>query len=177
MRIILNVSLLLSSKPVPLSLHPFWQTVSSLCLSILTFYLFNLCIRREISPLSNCLIYLQLEDLDTLSIFLSLIANTNFLSNNWLVISIPFSFNLDPLLFLFFGGESFALTLNISKAFGRVWHKWLISKLSSFSISSSHCNLLLTSAPVILWLPLQRVTIFKIYKQCCSSEFCFTLLF
>jgi hypothetical protein len=39
-------------------------------------------------------------------------------------------------------GESFAVALDISKAFDRVWHKSLISKLPSFGIYPSLCNLL-----------------------------------
>ncbi|KAL7631513.1 UNVERIFIED_CONTAM: hypothetical protein RMT77_018187 [Armadillidium vulgare] len=39
-------------------------------------------------------------------------------------------------------GESFAVTLYISKAFDRVWHKALISKLPSFGIYPSLCDLL-----------------------------------
>jgi hypothetical protein len=39
-------------------------------------------------------------------------------------------------------GESFAVALDISKAFDRVWHKALISKLPSFGIYPSLCNLL-----------------------------------
>src|ERR1044072_4038033 len=39
-------------------------------------------------------------------------------------------------------GESFALALDISKAFDRVWHKALISKLPSFGIYPSLCDLL-----------------------------------
>ena len=38
-------------------------------------------------------------------------------------------------------GESFAVALDISKAFDRVWHKALISKLPSFGIYPSLCNL------------------------------------
>src|ERR1700755_3178855 len=39
-------------------------------------------------------------------------------------------------------GESFAVALDISKAFDRVWHKALISKLPSFGIYPSLCDLL-----------------------------------
>src|SRR6201990_752338 len=39
-------------------------------------------------------------------------------------------------------GESFAVALDISKAFDRVWHKALISKLPSFGIYPSLCSLL-----------------------------------
>src|SRR6201990_1715513 len=39
-------------------------------------------------------------------------------------------------------GESFAVALDISKAFDRVWHKALISKLPSFEIYPSLCDLL-----------------------------------
>ena len=39
-------------------------------------------------------------------------------------------------------GESFAVALDISKAFDRVWHKALISKLPSFGIYPSLCNFL-----------------------------------
>ncbi|KAL7629919.1 UNVERIFIED_CONTAM: hypothetical protein RMT77_019962 [Armadillidium vulgare] len=39
-------------------------------------------------------------------------------------------------------GESFAVALDISKAFDRVWHKALISKLPSFGIYLSLCDLL-----------------------------------
>ena len=39
-------------------------------------------------------------------------------------------------------GESFAIALYISKAFDRVWHKALISKLPSFGIYPSLCNLI-----------------------------------
>ena len=39
-------------------------------------------------------------------------------------------------------GKSFAVALDISKAFDRVWHKALISKLPSFGIYPSLCNLL-----------------------------------
>src|SRR6201990_2028288 len=39
-------------------------------------------------------------------------------------------------------GESFAVTREISKAFDRVWHKALISKLPSFGIYPSLCDLL-----------------------------------
>ena len=38
--------------------------------------------------------------------------------------------------------ESFAVALDISKAFDRVWHKALISKLPSFGIYPSLCDLL-----------------------------------
>src|SRR6201990_2844 len=41
-------------------------------------------------------------------------------------------------------GESFAVALDISKAFDRVWHKALISKLPSFGIYPSLCDLLST---------------------------------
>jgi len=37
-------------------------------------------------------------------------------------------------------GETFAVALDISKAFDRVWHKSLISKLPSFGIYSSLCS-------------------------------------
>ena len=40
-------------------------------------------------------------------------------------------------------GESFAVALDISKAFDRVWQKALISKLPSFGIYPSLCNLAL----------------------------------
>ena len=39
-------------------------------------------------------------------------------------------------------GESFAVALDISKAFDRVWHKALISKLPSFGFYPSLCNLI-----------------------------------
>ena len=39
-------------------------------------------------------------------------------------------------------GESFVVALDISKAFDRVWHKALISKLPSFGIYPSLCNLI-----------------------------------
>src|ERR1044072_6321218 len=39
-------------------------------------------------------------------------------------------------------GESFAVALDISKSFDRVWHKALISKLPSFGIYPSLCDLL-----------------------------------
>ena len=39
-------------------------------------------------------------------------------------------------------GESFAVALDISKAFDRVWHKSLISKLPSFGFYPSLCNLI-----------------------------------
>src|ERR1044072_2662195 len=39
-------------------------------------------------------------------------------------------------------GESFAVALDISKAFDRVWHKALISKLPSFGIYPSLCDFL-----------------------------------
>src|ERR1700755_3183513 len=39
-------------------------------------------------------------------------------------------------------GESFAVALDISKAFDRIWHKALISKLPSFGIYPSFCDLL-----------------------------------
>ena len=39
-------------------------------------------------------------------------------------------------------GESFAVVLDISKVFDRVWHKVLISKLPSFGIYPSLCDLL-----------------------------------
>ena len=39
-------------------------------------------------------------------------------------------------------GESFAIALDISKAFDRVWHKALISKLPSFGFYPSLCNLI-----------------------------------
>src|SRR6201990_752335 len=39
-------------------------------------------------------------------------------------------------------GESFAVAIDISKAFDRVWHKALISKLPSFGIYPSLCSLL-----------------------------------
>src|SRR6201990_2322059 len=38
--------------------------------------------------------------------------------------------------------ESFSIALDISKAFNRVWHKALISKLPSFGIHPSLCGLL-----------------------------------
>ena len=40
-------------------------------------------------------------------------------------------------------GESFIVALDISKAFDRVWHKSLLSKLPSFGFSPSICSLLL----------------------------------
>ena len=40
-------------------------------------------------------------------------------------------------------GESFVVALDISKAFDRVWHKSLLSKLPSFGFSPSICSLLL----------------------------------
>ncbi len=54
-----------------------------------------------------------------------------FLTNSW-------SSSLNCL------GETFAVALHISKAFDRVWHKALLSKLPSFGFYSSLCALILS---------------------------------
>ena len=41
-------------------------------------------------------------------------------------------------------GETFAIALDISKAFDRVWHKALLAKLPSFGFPPSLCNLILS---------------------------------
>ncbi len=50
-------------------------------------------------------------------------------------------------------GETFAVALDISKAFDRIWHKALLSKLPSCGFHLAHCFSLLVSFPVVLLLP------------------------
>src|SRR6201990_473170 len=74
-------------------------------------------------------------------LILSLIASMAFVRNALLVIF--FSLLSDSWFSaLRHFGESFAVAVDISKAFDRVWHKALISKLLSFGINPSLCGLL-----------------------------------
>ncbi len=47
-------------------------------------------------------------------------------------------------------GETFSVALDISKAFDRVWHKSLFSKLPSFSFYPSLCSLISSFRPFYL---------------------------
>src|ERR1044072_9142022 len=65
-----------------------------------------------------------------------------FVRNALRVIFFLFSLTLGPSSALRHFGESFAVALDILKAFDRVCHKALISKLPSFGIYPSLCDLL-----------------------------------
>ena len=64
-----------------------------------------------------------------------------FIRNALLVIFFSFSPTVGPLLFGI-SVNPFAVALDTSKAFDRIWHKALISKLPSFGIYPSFCDLI-----------------------------------
>src|SRR6201990_693809 len=64
-----------------------------------------------------------------------------FIRNALLVIFFSFSPTVGPLLFGI-SVNPFAIALDTSKAFDRIWHKALISQLPSFGIYPSFCDLI-----------------------------------
>ena len=67
-------------------------------------------------------------------------------------------------------GDSFIVSVDISKIFGRVWHKSLLSKLPSFGFPPSICSLLLDylsnrSLSVVIDGSVSKINLGSVYQK------------